>query len=64
VSFCSEKCRVLIPVVEASEPEFEAGRSSARRNPVWLLNIEASEIVTSIGLYSVVSNCEGVRQEA
>jgi len=37
-----------MPVVEGSEPLFEAGSSSARRNPVCELKIEASEMVTSI----------------
>jgi hypothetical protein len=37
-----EKWTVFIPEVEASVPVLEAGRSSARRNPVWELKIEES----------------------
>jgi hypothetical protein len=55
-----EKCSVLMPVVEGSVPLFEAGRSSARRNPVWMFvaegaKIEASERVISTARV-VVSN--------
>ena len=45
-----------MPIVEGSEPELEAGKSSARRKPVWLLKTEASEIVTSTGVVLFLSN--------
>jgi hypothetical protein len=55
-----EKCRVLMPVVEGSVPLLEAGRSSARRKPVWMFvaegaNMDASERVISTARV-VVSN--------
>lgn len=37
-----EKCIVLMPVVDASVPLLERGRSSARRKPVWELKIDLS----------------------
>jgi hypothetical protein len=37
-----EKWTVFIPDVEASVPVLDAGRSSARRNPVWELKMEES----------------------
>jgi hypothetical protein len=49
-----------MPVVEGSLPLLEAGRSSARRNPVWIsvaeaAKMERSEMVTSTA-FVVVSN--------
>ena len=52
----SEKCRVLMPTVEGSEPLFDLGRSSARRKPVWLLKIDASEMVTPTAVVMFWSN--------
>ncbi len=59
----TEKWSVLTPKVDGSDPLFEAGFSSARRNPVWMFvgegaKIEASERVTSMAIFSVPSNCE------
>ena len=42
MSFMTEKCMVLMPVVESSVPLLERGRSSARRKPVWLLKMDLS----------------------
>lgn len=61
VSFMMEKWRVLTPRVEGSVPLFEAGWSSARRNPVWMFvavgaKMDASERVTSTGMVLVSNN--------
>lgn len=47
---------VLIPEVEGSVPELEAGRSSERRKPVWDWKIEVGEMVTSRALVPFASN--------
>ena len=57
-----EKWIVLTPRVEESEPLFEAGWSSARRNPVWRVvgegaKMDASLSVTSTGIVAFLSNC-------
>jgi hypothetical protein len=40
---------VFIPVVEASVPVTETGRSSARRKPVWMFVLEGAKIDLSLG---------------
>lgn len=47
--------------MEGSEPLFEEGRSSARRNPVWMsvadgAKMDASDKVTSTATLALVSN--------
>ena len=63
LSLRTEKCSVLTPNVDGSVPLFDAGLSSARRNPVCMFvaegaKIEASESVTSRGMLVVPSNCK------
>lgn len=63
MSFMTEKWMVLIPVVEGSVPEFEAGISSARRKPVCTfvdegVKIDLSFMVTSTALVPLASNSE------
>jgi len=60
-SFWMEKWIVFTPVVEASVPVTETGRSSARRKPVWTfveegVKIDLSFTVTSTALVVFLSN--------
>jgi hypothetical protein len=47
-SFISEKCSVLTPRVEGSEPLTLTGRSSARRKPFWTFVGEGAKIEASL----------------